>query len=113
VTYTRNRWRVGKGGFMQAYMSIFGQEGIGRPDLEAEGQIISLRKLLGKSLGENEMPNIQAALVFMNEQADIQVNDAPFPALKLKQLKDFIRQKAKERPISQTQLAAVKAALPE
>jgi hypothetical protein len=31
----------------------------------------------------------------------------------LKQLKDFMRQKAKEKPINQAQLAAVKAALPE
>jgi hypothetical protein len=52
-------------------------------------------------------------LIFINEQMDIQAEGAPTPALKLKQLKDFLRQKAKERPISHTQLAAVKAALPE
>ena len=39
VTYTKNRWRIGNGGFLQAYMSIFGQEGIGRPDLEADGEL--------------------------------------------------------------------------
>jgi hypothetical protein len=33
--------------------------------------------------------------------------------MRLKQLKDFLRQKAKEKPISQVQLAAVKAALPK
>jgi len=113
VTYEKNRWRVGGGGFLQAYMSIFGQEGIGRPDLEAEGEISAVRKLLAKSLDEHEFPNVQAALIFMNELVDLQAEDAPLPALKLKQLKDFIRQRAKERPISQTQLAAVKAALPE
>jgi hypothetical protein len=68
---------------------------------------------LAKSLDENEIPSIQAALVFTNDAANIQAEGAPMPALKLKQLKDFIRQKAKERPISTTQLAAIKAALPE
>jgi len=113
VTYTKDRWRISNGGFLQAYMSIFGQEGIGRPDLEADNEIATLKKLFSKSFDENEIPNIQAALIFMHDQVDLQVEDAPLPAMKLKQLKDFMRQKAKEKPIGQLQLAAVKAALPE
>lgn len=113
LTYTKDRWRISSGGFLQSYMSIFGQEGIGRPDLEAESEIAALQKSFSKSLEEHEIPDIQAALVFMHEQVDLQVEDAPLPAMKLKQLKDFMRQKAKEKPISQLQLAAVKATLPE
>jgi len=113
VTYTKNRWRVGGGGFAQAYMSIFGQEGIGRPDLEAESGIEAMKKLLGKSLSENEIPDVQVVLIFTNDAAEIQAEGAPLPALKTKQLKEFIRKKAKEKPIGQIQLAAVKAALPE
>lgn len=120
VTYAKNRWRVGSGGFLQAYMSIFGQEGIGRPDLEAENEILAVKKLLANQLeerrpdleaknktlaakkllasrlAESEFPEVNAVLVFTNEQVDIQVEDAPLPALKLKQLKDFMRQKAKQ-----------------
>ena len=113
VTYVKNRWRIVKGGALQAYMSIFGQEGIGRPDMEAAGEINEVKKLLAKSLGENEIPEVQVALVFMNEQVELQADGAPIPAMKLKQLKDFLRQKAKEKPISHAQLVAVKAALPE
>ena len=113
VTYTKNRWRVGKGGFLQAYMSIFGQEGIGRPDLEAEAEIIAVKRGLAKNLSAEEVPGVQAALIFINETAEIRADGAPLPALKLKQLKDFMRQKVKEKAISTTQLAAVKAALPK
>jgi len=113
VTYAKNRWRVGKGGFLQAYMSIFGQEGIGRPDLEAEGETNALIKLFTKKLEENEIPVVQTALVFMNDEVDLQVEGAPLAAMKIKQLKDFMRQKAKEKPIGQLQLAAIKSALPE
>jgi len=113
VIYAKKRWRVSKGGALQAYMSLFGQDGIGRPDLEAEGQIEAVKKLLAKSLEDNEIPEVQAALVFLNEQAEVQADGAPIPAMRLKQLKDFLRQKAKEKPISQVQLAAVKAALPK
>lgn len=113
VTYSKNRWRVGGGGFMQAYMSIFGQEGIGRPDLEAEGETNGIHRLLAKKLDEGEIPEIQTALIFMHDEADLKVEDAPLPALKIKQLKDFMRQKAKEKPLSATQLATIKSALPE
>jgi hypothetical protein len=113
VTYQKNRWRLGGGGFLQSYMSIFGQEGIGRPDLEAEGESSAVKKLLAKHFDENEVPAVQAVLVFTNDQADVQADDAPIPTLKLKQLKDYLRQKAKEKPIGAMQLAAIKAALPE
>jgi hypothetical protein len=113
VTYSKNRWRVGNGGFMQAYMSIFGQEGIGRPDLEANGELAGLKRILSKRLNEGELPELQAALVFMNDEVDLQVDDAPIPTLKLKQLKDFMRQKAKEKPLGPIQLATIKSALPE
>ena len=113
ITYTRNRWRVQNGGFLQAYMSIFGQEGIGRPDLDAEAEIKAVTKLLSQNLGENEIPAVQAALVFINDAMELRVEEAPLPALKLKQIKDFLRQKAKQKPMSSTQLAAVKAALPQ
>lgn len=113
VTYSKNRWRVGNGGFMQAYMSIFGQEGIGRPDLESESEINAVYKLLAKKLDESEIPEIQTALIFMHDEVDLQADDAPLPAMKIKQLKEFMRQKAKEKPISATQLMAIKSALPE
>ncbi len=113
ITYKRNRWHITGGGFFQVYMRIFGQEGIGRPDLEAEAETHSIHKLLTKKLEDTEIPNIQTILVFMNDDVDIQAEEAPIPAIKLKQLKDFMRQKAKEKPLGPTQLAAIKSALPE
>lgn len=111
VAYSRNRWRLSGGGFMQAYMSVFGQEGIGRPDVDISTEANSLKKYLAKQLDEQEIPEIQAALVFTSEAAEIDATDAPMPALKAKQLKDFIRQKAKERPIGTIQMQKVLSAL--
>ena len=59
------------------------------------------------------MPEIKPALVFTSDEVEIEQEGAGIPALKVKQLKDFIRQKAKEKPIGPLQLTAVKAALPE
>lgn len=113
VAYRKNRWRMGGGGFLQGYMRIFGQDSIGRPDMEVESETKLVKKYLEKQLEGVDVPEINALLVFTNESTEVNAEDAPIPALKLKEIKEFFRKKAKEKPIGQTQLAAVKAALPE
>jgi hypothetical protein len=113
VTYRKNRWRMAGGGFLQNYMRLFGQEGLGRPDLEAEAEINSVRKAFAKEMEEDEIPEIKAVLVFTTDGVEIEAEDAPMPALPLKKLKEFMRNKAKERPITSQELEKIKAALPE
>lgn len=113
VTYRKDRWKMGGGGFLQGYMRIFGQEGIGRPDLEAETEINSINKALAKELEEDEIPEINAVLVFTTEGVEIDAEDPPIPALPVKKLKNFIRERAKEKPITDEALEKVKAVLPE
>ena len=60
VTFRKNRWQMSGGGFMQGYMRIFGQEGIGRPDLDAEGEASAVQKYLAKQLNGSELPEIKA-----------------------------------------------------
>jgi hypothetical protein len=112
VTYYKNRWRLSGGGFMQAYMTIFGQEGIGNPNAEIANEIDMLKKYLEKRLDGSEVPEINAALVFSNEQAEIDKTDAPIPIFKLKQLKEFIRQKAKEKSVDPFMVERLKSLLP-
>jgi hypothetical protein len=111
VTYERNRWRLRGGGFMQSYMSIFGQEGLGRPDIDIAGDTESLKKFLSKRMDGAEVPPIQAALVFTNEAAEVDAPEAPAPTLRLKQLKEYMRQRVKERAIATPELQQVKAAI--
>lgn len=104
VTYEKNRWRVRGGGFMQGYMRIFGQEGIGRPDLEAENEVNTVRKFLLKRMDENSVPEIKPVLVFTHDQVEVEPGESPIPALKLKQLKGFIRDESRERKLSSLQI---------
>lgn len=113
VTYHKNRWRMSGGGFLQGYMRIFGQEGLGRPDVELESEISALKKHLARRMDETQIPPINAMLVFISDDVEIDAADAPIPAMKLKDIKEFFRKKAKEKPIAQMQLEAVKAALTE
>jgi len=113
VAFKKNRWQIKGGGFLQGYMRIFGQEGIGRPDFDIENETRALQKFFARQMEENEIPKINAMLVFTSDDVEIEAADSPVPAMKLKQIKEFFRQKAKEKTIGQMQLAAVKAALPE
>ena len=112
ITYSKNRWRQSGGGFMQAYLKFFAQEGIGRPELEIDSETESLTKFLKKTLpAETEIPEIRAALIFSNPAAVIEADNAPAPTLPAKKLKDFMRNTAKERPISAEKIALIKHAI--
>lgn len=113
AVFRKNRWLMSGGGFLQSYMRIFGQEGLGRPEVEIEKETDSLQKYLAKRMDGVDVPEIRSVLVFTSDTIEIDPEGATIPAIKVKQLKDFIRQKAKEKPISQLELAAVKTALPE
>ncbi len=113
VTYEKNRWRLSGGGFMQAYMTIFGQEGIGRPDLELENHIESLKKYFSKKMDGDEVPEIKGILVFTSDQIEIDAAEAPLPALQIKKLKEFVRQKSKEQSLGSLMLQKITSALPQ
>jgi hypothetical protein len=100
ITFSNGRWRQ-KGGNL--YLKLFAQEGLGRPDLEVAGEVESVRNYLKKQMPEDSVPPVQAALVFTNDRADIQIDEsdgAPAATLPLSKLKDFIRKAAKGKPIN-------------
>lgn len=110
VTFRKNRWRISGGGFLQSYMRIFGQESLGRPDIEIESEIHSLKKHLSKKMDESEIPEINALIVFTSDNVELDAETSPIPAIKSKQLKEFMRQKAKEKKLSTGTLNQLKAA---
>jgi len=107
IFFEKNRWKIKGGGFIQSYMRIFGQEGIGRPDLEAESQVDVVRKFLSKKMDESAVPEIKPILVFTNDQVELEANESPIAALKLKQLKEFLRQGSKNRALASDQIKVI------
>jgi hypothetical protein len=106
------RWQQKGGGFLLGYMKIFGQEGLGRPELEMKADIDSLNNEFKKLLGEHAPP-VNAALVFTDPRAEIAADNAPLPTMKIKDLKDFLRKYAKEHPFPAEQMKRVLAVLPD
>jgi hypothetical protein len=109
--YSKKRWRNSGGGFFQGYLRLFGQEGIGSPDLDAEAESAALQKKLAKKMDADQVPPISAVLVFTEASVDLDAGDSPLPTVRLKQLKDFFRQKIKEKALSDEQVEKIKSAL--
>jgi hypothetical protein len=52
-------------------------------------------------------------LVFTSPKVDLQVKDAPLPAITPKDLKDFMREKSKEKPIGDSIMEKIQDLLPK
>ncbi len=111
ITYEKNRWRKRGGGILSTYLALFAQEGLGRPTLEISSEINALAKFLRKKLPDQELPPIQAALVFTHPQVEINAENAPAPTLSAKKLKEFLRKVAKETPLPETEIDKINQAL--
>ncbi len=94
ITYEKGRWRQKGGNF---YMKIFAQEGLGRPEVDVQSAVADMEKYLkGIPNGETLLP-VNAALVFTNPETVVEAPDAPVTALNAEKLKDFFRQRLKNR----------------
>jgi hypothetical protein len=113
VTYEKNRWRLRGGGFLAGYMRIFGQEGLGRPDLESAAEVDAMKKFFKKYLPDVEVPEVRKVMVMTSDQAQIDAEASPIPIVQVKKLKEMIRKNAKKGDIKLEQLQTIKDALPE
>lgn len=87
----KGRWKKIGGNF---YLKFFAQDSIGNPAQEINSGIKRLHKGLG-IIPDFEFPVIKSALVFTNELAEVDADNAPYPTLHARQLKKVIRQEAK------------------
>jgi hypothetical protein len=110
ITYDNKRYRQQGVGF---FARVIGQEGLGRPDVEAVGYQKDIEKLISQDQPENNLPAVQTVIVFTNPKASVQTQDAPIPTMHVEKLKDFIRRMAKEQPANMNQVQKVQALLPQ
>lgn len=112
ITYEKNRWKQRGGGLGLAYLKVFAQEGLGRPDLDSKSDIDKLTEFFTQAMG-TEIPEVRAVLVFTDKRADLQVEGAPIPTMAAEDLKEFIRKQAKEKPMPVGLLTSTKSILPK
>ena len=111
ITYENGRWRQRGGGLFLAYMRLFAQEGLGRIEWQIQGELDALKRFLKEKVDEELLDEVQAVLVFTNEQAVVDADDAPYPTIPLKKLKETIKKAVKSTPLSLPKAKAVQDAI--
>jgi hypothetical protein len=79
-----------------------------------QNDIEHLQKYLERKMPDQELPEIQAALIFTHDKVEIKVDEdetPPAPTLYLNKLKEFIRKTAKNKPVSLEKIVQVQQAL--
>jgi hypothetical protein len=111
ITYDANkeRYRQKGGNF---YMKLFGQENLGRPDMEGQSTREDTTKFIQKLLEKTNIPPVNVILIFTNEKTEVQVDGAPFTTLHISKVKDYLRKRAKDPAISMEDIAKIQASLP-
>lgn len=95
------------------FKRFFAQEGLGRPEMEAQSHLQDLQKFLQKRLPEENQPPVQSLIVFINPKASVQVADSPTPALHLEKLKEYMRRKLKSQAVPMNIIQKVEEILPQ
>lgn len=101
IVYEKNRWKQRGGSFL---MKIFGGEGLGRPELEAQALIKDVNKALLKEFSQETLPPVKVAFVFTHPKVKVDVTDAPIPTLPVDKLKDYLRKTKKAEVFSQEEI---------
>ncbi len=77
---------------------FFGQEALGDPARDAQYQLGALARFLKKRAPDLEEVPIGVVIVFTNPNVELQVGDSPIPVVRVKKLKEFLRQ-TQNRPL--------------
>jgi hypothetical protein len=107
----KQRWDLMGGNILKRTWQRFTQESLGRPHFDAMIEAGLLDRLLEKHWDPKDSLHVQAAVVFLADDVDVQTGDAPFPAVQAKKLKSAITKGDAEGKLSRAQLKRLNAIL--
>jgi hypothetical protein len=109
IRYGEGRWRQD---LPFKWLRMAFQEGLGNPAREATLEAEQLARHIAKRQLAAELP-VQPIVVFVNPGAQVQVEDAPVPAVHVNKLLGLLRQLERDRPavLSQATVTAIAAGL--
>jgi hypothetical protein len=73
---------------------------VGRPDKEAREEVERLRDYLEERMEEAADVPVRGAIVFVNEEVQLEADQSPVPAFYRKKVKDWLRGPGDWRPLS-------------
>jgi hypothetical protein len=118
--YQRGKFSYENGRYKQTgrslYWKIFGQDGLGKPELNIAIGKENLGKFIEAHFPTGEAPDYEAILVFTDPQALVNIepeDPTPAPTVQVKNLKEAIRKLAKGKSLNIDKVKILQAALLE
>lgn len=93
ITFEKGKYRQ-KGG--NWYLKLFAQEGLGRPEKEAQYALEDIQKFFLRQMDADSVPTVHPLLLFTNPKVTVKAPDAPYATVDADKVKDFLRKKAKD-----------------
>lgn len=105
VSYSKEKqaWRVGGGNLLKALWRRITEEKIGRPHFEAMIEANALDRFLQKHWTAEDPLHVQAAVVFLDDDVEVNAGEAPFPAVQVRKLKRALLKGEKKGKLTKSQ----------
>ncbi len=99
VTYDadNDKWKHKQQG--KLFRRLVGQAGLGRPEKKAAKDIKRLREYLDERLEDADDIPVRGAVVFVNEDVQLEADQAPVPTFYRKNVKDWLRRSGERRSL--------------
>ena len=81
------------------FRQLVGQASVGRPDREARQEVTRLQDYLEEKLENADEVPVRSAIVFVNEDVQLDADDSPVPAFYRKKVKDWLRGPGDLKPL--------------
>jgi hypothetical protein len=109
VVYDQGKWTHRQPG--RFFRRLVGQEGLGKPHVEAQREVEKLERYLGEHMDDADQMPVRGAIIFVNEDVQLDADKSPVPAFYRKKVKDWLRGPGDLKPLPDDMLRRLNRAL--
>ena len=109
VVYGRGKWTHKQRG--KFFRRLVGQEGLGQPHVDAQREVERLKRYLSEQMDDADQVPVRSAIIFVNEEVQLEAAESPVPAFYRKKVKDWLRGPGDLKPLPEDLLQRLNAAL--
>ena len=99
LSYDQGRWHH-KAGFRKV-LQLFGEPNLGKPDQDLTQEMLWVKEWIDEAMPQANVP-VNGVILFTNPKAELQVKQAPVPAMLADDLVDYMKQGLKGQPTLST-----------